>query len=460
MISQYSYFRLHASLLTVLMLVGCATPSAQDSYSPVAELAKTRLAGKETRWLQSDKERQELRQVINAKLSQPLTIDDAVQIALLNNRGLQAQYAQLGIAVSDLQAVSRLPDITLSLAHLREGDSLAVDRAISFDLLSLLTRPAARRLEQQNLEHVRLSVMMEMLNLATATRRAWIEVVAAKELEASAKQTNQAAQAARDVVERLMQVGNLSRLDLLREQALYADTQAELAQAQQQVILHQAQLTMLLGLWGEDSQYSLPSTLTSLPDSPRADNATESTALQQRLDVLAANQASQRLAQSLGMTRTNRFIDVLDLGYQRNSVSGQAMQKGYDISVRVPLFTGGTRQTKAQFLYQQSLDQAADTAIRARAEVRASYSSYRLAYDTAKHYQQQVLPVRAQIAEEIMLRYNGMLLSVLDVIANARDQAQSQRAAIEAKRSFWLADSILEAAMNGSSSSYLTKTPE
>ena len=460
MVNQYSYLRLNAILLTVLMLVGCATPSAQDSYSPVAELAKTRLAGKETRWLQSDKERQELRQIMNAKLSQPLTIDDAVQIALLNNRGLQAQYAQLGIAVSDLQAVSRLPDITLSLAHLREGDSLAVDRAISFDLLSLLTRPAARRLEQQNLEHVRLSVMMEMLNLATATRRAWIEVVAAKELEASAKQTNQAAQAARDVVERLMQVGNLSRLDLLREQALYADTQAELAQAQQQVILHQAQLTMLLGLWGEDSQYSLPSTLTSLPDSPRADNATESTALQQRLDVLAANQASQRLAQSLGMTRTNRFIDVLDLGYQRNSVSGQAMQKGYDISVRVPLFTGGTRQTKAQFLFQQSLDQAADTAIRARAEVRASYTSYRLAYDTAKHYQQHVLPVRAQIAEEVMLRYNGMLLSVLDVIANARDQAQSQRAAIEAKRSFWLADSILEAAMNGSSSSYLTKTPE
>ena len=460
MVNQYSYLRLNAILLTVLMLVGCATPSAQDNFSPVSELTKTRLAGKETRWLQSDKERQELRQVINAKLSQPLTIDDAVQIALLNNRGLQAQYAQLGIAVSDLQAVSRLPDITLSLAHLREGDSLAVDRAISFDLLSLLTRPAARRLEQQNLEHVRLSVMMEMLNLATATRRAWIEVVAAKELEASAKQTNQAAQAARDVVERLMQVGNLSRLDLLREQALYADTQAELAQAQQQVILHQAQLTMLLGLWGEDSQYSLPSTLTSLPDSPRADNATESTALQQRVDVLAANQSSQRLAQSLGMTRTNRFIDVLDLGYQRNSVSGQAMQKGYDISVRVPLFTGGTRQTKAQFLYQQSLDQAADTAIRARAEVRASYTSYRLAYDTAKHYQQHVLPVRAQIAEEMMLRYNGMLLSVLDVIANARDQAQSQRASIEAKRNFWLADSILEAAMNGSSSSYLTKTPE
>ena len=460
MINQYSYFRLHGSLLSVLLLIGCATPSAQESFSPVAEMAKTRLVGQETRWLQSDKERQELRQIMNAKLSQPLTIDDAVQIALLNNRGLQAQYAQLGIAVSDLQAVSRLPDITLSLAHLREGDSLAVDRAISFDLLSLLTRPAARRLEQQNLEHVRLSVMMEMLNLATATRRAWIEVVAAKELEASAKQTNQAAQAARDVVERLMQVGNLSRLDLLREQALYADTQAELAQAQQQVILHQAQLTMLLGLWGEDSQYSLPSTLTSLPDSPRADNATESTALQQRLDVLAANQASQRLAQSLGMTRTNRFIDVLDLGYQRNSVSGQAMQKGYDISVRVPLFTGGTRQTKAQFLFQQSLDQAADTAIRARAEVRASYTSYRLAYDTAKHYQQHVLPVRAQIAEEVMLRYNGMLLSVLDVIANARDQAQSQRAAIEAKRSFWLADSILEAAMNGSSSSYLTKTPE
>ena len=56
MINQYSYFRLHGSSLSVLLLIGCATPSAQESFSPVAEMAKTRLVGQETRWLQSDKE--------------------------------------------------------------------------------------------------------------------------------------------------------------------------------------------------------------------------------------------------------------------------------------------------------------------------------------------------------------------------------------------------------------------
>ena len=155
----------------------------------------------------------------------------------------------------------------------------------------------------------------------------------------------------------------------------------------------------------------------------------------------------------------NRFVEVVDLGYQHNSTAGQPAEKGYDISLQIPIFTRNSNSKKAQLRYQQSLDHTADMRVRARAELHASYLNYRLTYDTARHYQQQVLPIRQQIAEEILLRYNGMLLSVLDLIANVRDQAQTQQAAIEAKRQFWLADSVLTAAMNGSKATFAPQTP-
>ncbi len=459
MATRTRLIKLIASLLISLSLIGCATPSVEDSFRPVAALARDRLAGATVRWPQSDSERQQLQQIIHDKLKQPLMMDDAVQIALLNNRRLQANFAKLGIAVSELKSVSGLPDLSLSMARLRQGQSLELDRVVSFNLLSLLTRPWARQIEKHNLQQVRLDVMADMVNLAIETRQAWIEAVTAQQFESLAEQSNHTAQTARDTVERLRQVGNVSRLDLLREQALYADSQAEFASAQQHRIQRQATLTALMGLWGDDSNYRLATTLAPLPDSPRADNASEATSLQQRLDILAAISDSERLAHTLGMTRSQRFVDVLDLGYQHNRFSGQSAQHGVDVTLKIPLFTGGSRQQQAELRYQQSLDRAADIAIRARAEVRASYASYRLAYDTARHYRDQVLPVHAQISEEVLLRYNGMLLSVLDVLTNAREQAQTQQAAITAQRNFWLADTALDAAMTGTNSLSRTTTP-
>ena len=93
----------------------------------------------------------------------------------------------------------------------------------------------------------------------------------------------------------------------------------------------------------------------------------------------------------------------------------------------------------------------ADTAIRARSEVREAYFSYRTAYDLAKHYRDEIVPLRKKISDEVVLRYNGMLMSVFELLTDAREQATSVNGAIEAQRDFWLAETDLQAAINGSS---------
>ena len=97
-----------------------------------------------------------------------------------------------------------------------------------------------------------------------------------------------------------------------------------------------------------------------------------------------------------------------------------------------------------------AVNRTADTAVRVRSEVREAYSAYRTTYDVAKHYRDEVVPLRKQISEEVLLRYNGMLASVFELLADSRDQITSVNGAIEAQRDFWIAETELQTAINGS----------
>jgi outer membrane protein TolC len=121
-----------------------------------------------------------------------------------------------------------------------------------------------------------------------------------------------------------------------------------------------------------------------------------------------------------------------------------------DISFELPLFDwGDARVARAEALYMQAVNRAAQAAVDARSEVRQSYASYRANYDVAKHYRDEIIPLRKRISEENQLRYNGMLVSVFELLADARAQVGSVNSYIEALREFWLSDSDLQLSMIG-----------
>ena len=61
----------------------------------------------------------------------------------------------------------------------------------------------------------------------------------------------------------------------------------------------------------------------------------------------------------------------------------------------------------------------------------------------------EIVPLNKRIGEENVLRYNGMLLSVFDLLADARVQIASVNNYIEALRDFWIAQSDLQMALVG-----------
>jgi len=266
------------------------------------------------------------------------------------------------------------------------------------------------------------------------------------------EQVKDAADASNELARRMLQAGNFNKLAQMREQSFYADATANLARARHRSVAERERLVRVLGLSGDQLGFRLPERLPDLPASPLEPKDAEQTAIDKRLDVLMARRHAQATAKSLGLTKATRFVNVLDAGYANKSQTGEARQNGYVIELELPLFDfGSTRAARAEASYMQSVHRTAEVAVNAQSEVRESYSAYRTAYELARHYRDEVVPLRKRISEENMLRYNGMLASVFELLADAREQVTSVTAAVEALRDYWLADTDLQTALTARS---------
>lgn len=438
--------------ITALLLGGCATFSDDGGTRNVNEALSARGVTQQAPWIKNDADAARAGDQVRTLLAQPLTADSAVQIALLNNRGLQAGYAELGIAEVDLVQAGRMRNPGFSFARKHRGEVVEYERAFIFDLMGLLTMPLRTQLEGERFQLAQTRITAEILQVAADTRRAWAGAVAAQQTAAYAEQVRSAAEAAAELARRMTAAGNFSKLDQAREQAFYAEATAQLARSRQAAVAAREQLTRLLGLWGNDIAYRLPERLPELPGSPRDMPDIEQQAMQQRLDVQEAMQDATNLAGVLGLTKTTGWFSVLEVSYLRNSESGEPRQTGYEIELRLPIFDFGTAKVaRAEHTYMQAVNRAADLAVRARSEVREAYGAWRTAWDLAKHYREEVVPLRARISEETLLRYNGMLMSVFELLAESRQQVNAVISAIDAQRDFWIADATLHLAINGRS---------
>ncbi|MBL8529921.1 MAG: TolC family protein, partial [Burkholderiales bacterium] len=389
------------------------------------------------------------REQVRMLLAQPLTVDDAVEIALLNNRSLQAAYAELGIVEADLVQAGRLANPVFGYLNVRGDGDFKIERFLTFNVFQLVTMPLAVKIERRRFERSQLAVAAEMLNVAAETRRTYFAAVAAQESAKYFMQVKEAAEASAELARRMQGAGNFSPLQRAREQAFYAESAAQLARVRQAAVAERERLTRLLGLWGDELAFQLPERLPELPAAAATLHDAEATAMTTRLDIQASRRELDAVAESLGLTKATRVINALELGAAQVREPGAVMD-GYDIRVEIPIFDwGAARVARAESLYLQAANRTAATAVNARSEVREAYSAYRTAYDLAHFYRTEIVPLRKRIAEENLLRYNGMLIGVFELLADTREQIASINASIEAQRDFWIADAALQAAQNG-----------
>ena len=443
--------RVVIAALALFALAGCVSLSEDAGFSKVEE-AVTERVGAETKWARSDGEVDTVRGRVRELLAKPLGPTETVQIALLNNPGLQASYAEVGIAEADLVQASRWRGPTFSFARLRRGGETEIERGVFFEVLGLLTIPLSTRASESRLEATQHRAAAEALRVAQDARKSWFQAVAAQETAKYMAQVKESAETSAELARRMAAVGNFPKLTQVREQAFYAEATAQLARARHNAAATRERLARVMGLWGEDLAFRLPDRLPDLPKSVRESGDLEAQAIVQRLDVQAARREAESLAQSLDLTKVTRFVNLLEVGVLSNSETGLPRQRGWEIEFGLPIFDfGGARVARAERLYMQAVNRTVEAAINARSEVREAYSAYRTAFDVAKHYRDEIVPLRKRISEEVLLRYNGMLMSVFELLADSREQVAAVNGYIESVRDFWVAESDLQMALTGRS---------
>jgi outer membrane protein TolC len=413
----------------------------------------TRLhTGKEIQLVKTEHDQQTITARTDELLQAPLSVEDAVQIALLNNKGLQAKLYEVGISEADLVQASRLPNPRFSMLRARNGDDYKIEQAFTFNIFALFTMPMAKQLSQQRLEQTRTQVTLEVIDLAADTRKAYFNAIAAEQGLGYMDQVKLAAEASAELATKMAQVGNFSKLDQSREQVFSAEVASEYTRSAQRAYATRELLIRKMGLVDKQTDFKLPERLPALPDQLRTATEVSADAIQQRLDIQAIQRQVTSLAKNLGLTKTTRFINVLEVGPARvlEGKRSDHYKNGFELSLELPIFDFGTAKVaRAEAIYMQALNRAAEQAVNAQSELREAYFNYQSSYEVAKHYRDDIVPLRKRIAEENQLRYNGMLISVFELLADAQTQISSVNSYIQALRDFWLADAELQSAITG-----------
>src|SRR5215211_433506 len=446
--------RAGAALAAAAALSACATFSPDGGMDIVADIASREL-NKDAIAIRTPEQASAAHAAVARLLSRTLTADAAVQIALLNNRGLQAAYDELALAEARRVEGSLPPNPTFSVSRIAGSAEIEIERRIVADLLAIATLQARSEIAAVRFRQAQLRAAEETLRVAAEVRRAYYRAVAAREVVGLLTQAKSTADTTAQLAAKLGETGSLNKLDQTREQVFYAETTAELASVRQDATSTRERLARLLGLWGRHLEFKLPDALPALPGRPQTLPAIELEAVRRRVDLQIARIELDALARSYGLTQATRFINLLEVGavdkLTKDKASGERIRdRGFELEVQIPLFDfGEVRVRQAEATYMQAVNRLAERAKKVRSEARDAYRVYRSAYDIAAHYRREVLPLRKIISDETLLRYNAMLIDVFALLGEARQRITATTAAIEARRDFWLAKADLQTAVVG-----------
>lgn len=441
------------TLTITLLLSGCASFSPDGGMSVVAGVAGETIR-KDVVAIRNVDDAARVDAFVKGLLRRSLTVDTAVQIALLNNRGLQAAYNELALAEADLVQDSLPPNPTFSISRIAGNGALEIERQVVGDILALATLPVRSEIARQVFQKAQLRAAEETLRLAAEVRRAYYRALALSELIDLLADAKSTAESTAQLALKLGQTGAMNKLDQAREQSFYAETSAELALLRQEAASARERLIRLLGLWGADTGFRLPSRLPPLPPRPLSLPLIEVDAITHRIDLQIARIELAALARSLKLTEAVRFVTLLEVaGIDRKTRDPEGApfrERGFDIQFQIPIYDGGeVRIRQASETYNQSFNRLTEKAINVRSEARDAFRVYRSSYDIAGHYQREVVPLRKIITDEMQLRFSSMQIDVFALLQEARQRLLALRSAIDAKRNFWLAQAELQTAING-----------
>jgi cobalt-zinc-cadmium efflux system outer membrane protein len=443
-----------ALTLAALALGGCGAVSKEAGYADVGRMVAER-TGEKTHWDQGAPEDAEIVQRVAKLLAQDLTEQTAMQIALLNNRELQATYEELGVAQADLVQAGLLRNPSLDLGvRFPEGSSGGVNTEFSLaqDFLDLFMLPLRKRLAGEQFEQAKLRLANEVFQVISRVRSEFYILQAQQQAVELRRTVLDASQAAVEIATRQQRAGNIGDLALEAQRGEYEQAKLDLAQDELQLELQRERLTRLMGLWGRQTEWKISAKLPDIPPMEEGLEHLESRAIERRLDVASARQEVLILTHAVELAKTSRFVGTVEVGVSRSSGPEEGIRvTGPTLRLELPLFDRRQaliRRLEAQL--RQGERRLQGVSVDARSEVRAARLTLLSQRWMVEQYRKAILPIRERTVAYSQQHYNAMLLGVFQLLQARQAEVEAYRHYIEAVRDYWVARVDLERAAGGS----------
>jgi len=403
---------------------------------------------------------EEIARAVRAMLRGTLTADRAVQIALLNNRELQATFEDIGIAQADLteagllknpvfEASARFPDRPPSATNLGFG--------IVQDFLDLLMIPLRKKVAANELARAEMKVGDAVLKLAAEVRAAFYTLQGKQMLFSRLGALGNTYAAALELSLRQHEAGNISDLELANQQSTYSQSKLDAAQVASEVRSDREKLNRLMGVWGAQTDWKMADELPALPASFPTGRL-ESLAITQRLDLAAAKAELSAIVQSLGLTKTYRYVGSIEFGVDTERSTDRQRVTGPTLRLELPIFNHGQgRIAKLKAQLRQAERRVEAAAIDIRSEVREARDRALAKKDLAAYYRDELVPERKRVLDLTLTSYNSMLKGPYDLLLARQNELAAERGYIDALRDYWIARADLERAVGGRLASVRTK---
>ncbi len=437
--------------IALLLLAGCATSQPQAAFPSVQQQANQH-AGVDVRWPLTENDRAAADAAVKEILASDLTIDAAVNIALLNNRTLRATFEELGLSQARLAAATRLPNPAFDASvrwpdHAPRGPN--VEFGLSAPLFDALLLPARKRAAANDLLQTQYRASHEILVLVAEVRGAVYEILAQQQLGERLAVSDEVARATADVARRQFDAGNISQLEFGQIGISAEQTQLQLAQAKAGVIASREKLNRLLGLNAGQIHWKIAGSLPALPATDPLPENSEATARASRLDLAALQTQVATAQQTLqARQRTRLLTGMSSIGIDTERESAGEKLTGPRASLELPLFDQGQPElARLAAEARQAADRAEALSAEIGSEVRSASAALEVARQTVEFYQRTLLPQREALLRESLLHYNAMQKGVYELLAAKEQQQATEREAIAALRDYWLARVALERAL-------------
>jgi outer membrane protein, heavy metal efflux system len=439
-------------LASLMLLSGCASVALNAGFdeirATVEERSKLKLF-----WNNGTDLDKEAVEKMGSLLKGNLTADQAVQIALLNNRDLQALYSELGVAQADLVQAGLLRNPIFDAAILfpvSNGGKPKLELSAVMDFLDIFYIPLRKRVAAARFEEAKLRITGAVLDFSARVRTAFFLHQANEQMLELRQTIVQALNASLEVARRLSEAGNITDLDFARERALLETGKLALRSGEVAVRQGREELNILMGLWGNQTEWQTDGRLPEIPQKPMQTENIERIALDRSVDLLNARQRLVFAGEQLGFNRWTALLPEMQVGTGSEREEDGSWKVGPVFEFPIPLFDQGqARIGRSVAELRRAQQEYYALAVRIRSTARAIRDRMEGARDRALYYRDIMLPLRERIVNESQLQYNAMQLGPFQLLRAKEEQIETAVAYIDTLREYWLATGDIGQILSG-----------